>query len=147
VYRKLGWGKYMKKMPIFFCITLLLTISLSGCQEQQAIVSNNLEKINFDSDVLVLVHRSFDIREKNGDIYFVEVELYFKNNLNKMINVTYRVDFCDKQDNIIYTKDFTIINLPANYQLRTPDVFTYEGNNVGRFNHVNLSIIKYDIVQ
>lgn len=138
----------MKKilmLPVI--IILLLTIFLSGCQEQEATVSKTFRNINFDSDVLLLVDNSLDIEKRDDEIYFVEVALYFKNNLNEIVNVTYIVDFCDTNDNVIYSTSLTLAYIPPNHKYTLPDTFSYGGKNVEHFDHININIVDYEIIK
>ena len=139
----------MKNKLIVSCsVILLIILALSGCTstEQKATESKKAEEINFSSDVLQIVNSSVDIQEKNGIIYNVVVTLYFRNLLNNNINVTYVVDFCDKYDNILYSKQYSLKNIPKNYKFYTPDVFSYSGEDIGDFDHVNVRIVNYEII-
>lgn len=139
----------MKNKIIFIGTMFLLTIiAMSGCLENQSTTTNTktFDDINFNSDVLQLVDSNLDIKEENGEIYAVEVELYFKNILTQKINVTYLVDFCDKNDNVLYSKSFTMSYFPPGYTFSTPDIFKYDGENVVYFDHININIESYEFV-
>ena len=137
----------MKSKLIFFgTISVLLTIAISGCLENEAAVSKSHKDINFESDILQLADSTLDVKEENGEIYLVEATLYFKNIFNEKINVTYIVDFCDKNDNVLYSQSFTIGHFPAGHTFTVPDIFKYAGENVADFNHINIAIKEYHAV-
>jgi len=143
-------GKDLKKKLIVGCsIILLIILVVSGCTstQQKATKSKIAKEINFQSDVLQLVNSSVQIQEDKGIIYNVIVTLYFKNLLNNRINVNYVVDFCDKNDNILYSKPYRINNIPENYVFYTPDIFSYNGDNVIDFDHVNVHITNFEIIK
>lgn len=135
-----------KKIIIFGVIIILTMITLVGCEEKSTSVQKNPKDIFFDSDVLMLVGSSLDIREDRGTIIFVEVSLYFKNLLDKTINVEYAVEFCDKNDKVLYSKPYKIRNLPAGYRELSPDVFSYDGENVADFDHINIHVVDYEVI-
>lgn len=139
----------MKKKLLVICsIILLILLALGGCTstEQKATETKKAEEINFTSDVLQIINSSVDIQEDKGIIYNVVVTLYFKNLLNNIINVNYTVDFCDINNNILYSKQYRINNIPKNYIFYTPDVFSYNGENIIDFDHVNIHIVDYEII-
>ena len=137
----------MKNKFVILCIIVILTtLSLCGCNEQKATETKTFEKINFETNVLELVDSSIETLEEGGEILSVTVTLYFKNALNNHVNVTYVVDFCDSNDNILYSKQFDIVNIPRNYIFYTPDVFTYNGEDAYLFDHINIKVTDYEII-
>lgn len=137
-----------KKLIVSCSIILLILLVVSGCTsiQQKATETKKAKEINFQSDVLQLVNSSVDIQKNKGSIYNVVVTLYFKNLLNNKINVTYAVDFCDKSNNIIYNITYNLFNVFPNYRYTSPDVFSYDREKVGSFDHVNVYIVNYKIV-
>ncbi len=136
-----------KKLIIFGVSIILITIAFSGCQEEASTPKEFFENISFDSDILELVNGSLDIIEDNGITTRVEITLYFKNILDEDINVEYMVEFRDKYDNALYNKSYEIKNLPAGYVEMSPDIFSYHGGNVADFDHVNISVPNYEIIE
>jgi len=138
----------MEKKLVFFGVSIvLLTITFSGCQEEATLVENNFEDISFNSDILELVNGSLDITKDKEIITRIEVTLYFKNLLNEDINVEYAVEFCDKNDNVIYYKPYEIKNFPAKYTEASPDIFLFNGENVADFDHVNVRVLSHEVIE
>ena len=137
-----------RKIIVFSVIFLLTALAVSGCVETSTKTDDDklTDEINYDSDILEIVNSSLDVIEENGEILYVEVTLYFRNLLDDFINVIYRVDFCDTNDNAIYSKEYNLNNIPGNYRFKTPDVFSYDGENVGEFDHINVYIVEYEII-
>jgi hypothetical protein len=140
--------KYMKeKIVIISIIILLMTLALSGCfGEQEATKTKETNNINFESDILQIYDSSLDLKKENGEIYKVEAALYFKNNLDAIIKINLTVTFCDINDNIIHTQPYEIRRVLPNYKFVTPSIFTYEGNNVKKFDHININVENYEIL-
>ena len=138
----------MEKKFLFLGVSIiLLTIAFSGCQEEATSVKKTFDKISFDSDILEIVNGSLDITEDKEIITRVEVTLYFKNLLNKDINLEYVVEFCDKNDNVLFEKPYEIINFPAEYTEISPDIFSYNGENVADFDYVNVRVLSYEVIE
>jgi len=136
----------MKKL-IIIIIFLVSILSLSGCLNKSTTVQKKHEYINFKSDVLQLVNSSVDVKEENNVIYKVEANLRFKNIYSERINVTYTVNFCDKDDNKLYGRSFTIENMPAGYVESYGNNFVFSEDNVNNFDHININVIDYEIVK
>jgi len=138
----------MEKKLVFLGIGIILvTIAFSGCQEEATSIEKTFEDISFDLDILELVNGSLDITEDKEIITRVEVTLYFKNLLDEDINVEYVVEFCDKNDNVLYNKSYEIKNFPAEYTEISPDIFLCHGENVAEFDHVNVRVISYEVIE
>jgi hypothetical protein len=138
----------MEKKLVFLGIGIILvTIAFSGCQEEATSIEKAFENISFDSDILELVNGSLDITKDKEIITRVEITLYFKNLLDEDINVEYVVEFCDKNDNVLYDKSYEIKNLPAEYTEMSPDIFLYHEENVADFDHVNIRVISYEVIE
>ena len=138
----------MEKKLVFLGVGIILvTIAFSGCQEEATSIEKTFEDISFDSDILELVNGSLDITEDKEIITRVEVTLYFKNPLDEDINVEYVVEFCDKNDNVLYNKSYEIKNFPAEYTEISPDIFLYHGENVADFDHVNVRVLSYEVIE
>jgi len=138
----------MEKKLVFLGVGIILvTIAFSGCQEEATSIEKTFEDISFDSDILELVNGSLDITEDKEIITRVEVTLYFKNPLDEDINVEYVVEFCDKNDNVLYNKSYEIKNFPAEYTEISPDIFLYHGENVADFDHVNVRVLSYEAIE
>jgi len=136
----------MEKKLVFLGVGIIvLTIAFSGCQEEATSVEKTFEKISFDSDILELVNGSLDITEDKEIITIVEVTLYFKNLLDEEINVEYVVEFCDKNDNVLYEEPYGIKYLPAKYTEISPRMLLYSGENVADFDHVNIRLLSYEL--
>jgi len=136
-----------KKLVLFGVSIVLLTITFSGCQEEATLVEKNFEGIYFNSDILELVNGSLDITKDKEIITRIEVTLYFKNLLNEDINLEYAVEFCDKNDNVLYYKSYEIKNFPAKYTEASPDTFLYNGKNVADFDHVNVHVLSHKVIE
>lgn len=138
----------MEKKLVFLGVGIILvTIAFSGCQEEATSIEKTFEDISFDSDILELVNGSLDITKDKEIITRVEVTLYFKNLLDEDINVEYVVEFCDKNDNVLYDKPYEIKNFPAEYVEMSPDIFLYHGENVADFDHVNVRVLSYEVIE
>jgi len=138
----------MEKKLVFLGVGIILvTIAFSGCQEEATSIEKTFEDISFDSDILELVNGSLDITEDKEIITRVEVTLYFKNPLDEDINVEYVVEFCDKNDNVLYNKSYEIKNFPAEYTEISPDIFLYHGETVADFDHVNVRVLSYEAIE
>ena len=137
----------MKKAIFIFVVSILvLTTILSGCtDDKKAVEKEKAVDISFSSDVLELLDSNVEVREENGKIYFVEVTLYFKSLIDKTANFDYRVDFCDKYDNVLHSRPYSLLNIPANYNIASPDVFSYDGEDTEHFDHVNVYVENYEI--
>ncbi len=138
----------MEKKLVFLGVGIILvTIAFSGCQEEATSIEKTIENISFDSDILELVNGSLGITKDKEIITRVEVTLYFKNLLDEDINVEYVVEFCDKNDNVLYDKPYEIKNFPAEYTEMSPDIFLYHGENVADFDHVNIRVLSYEVIE
>ncbi len=124
--------------------TLIIVLDKSESEEP---VDKTFENIFFYTDILELVNGSLDITEDKEIITRVEVTLYFKNLLDEVIHVEYVVEFCDKNDNVLYDKSYEIKNLPAEYTEMSPDIFLYHEENVADFNHVNVRFLSYEVIE
>ena len=124
---------------------ILMTIVLSGCQEEGTTVKKTFENIYFDSEILELVEGSLNFTDDNGIITKADLMLRFKNILNETISVTFNVEFCDKNDNVLYSKPYSINSFPAGWAERSPNRFSYYGNDVADVDHVNVLIVEYEI--
>ena len=136
-----------KDLLVLGIVIILVTIFFSGCQEEATSVEKTFENIYFYSDILELVNGSVDVTEDREIITKVETTLYFKNLLDETINVTYIVEFCNKNDNVLYNKTYKIKYFPAGYTEILPDVFSYHGENVADFDHVNIRDLNYKIIE
>ena len=138
----------MEKKLVFLGVGIILvTIAFSGCQEEATSVEKTFENISFDSDILELVNGSLDITKDKEIITRVEFTLYFKNLLDEDINIEYVVEFCDKNDNVLYDKLYEIKNFPAEYTEMSPDIFLYYGENVADFDHVDIRVLSYEVIE
>jgi len=143
-----SWVYRMKKKLVFLGVGIILvTIAFSGCQEEATLVDKTFENISFDSEILELVNGSLDITENKEITTRVDVTLYFKNLLDEDISVKYLVEFCDKNDNVLYNKSYEIKNFPAEYTEVSPDSFLYTGQNVADFDHVNVRVLSHEVIE
>ena len=127
---------------------ILASLILAGCQEEGTTTDKKFENVFFESNVLKLVNGTFELRsDKTGIVTQAYVELRFKNILDKDINVTYAVDFCDKNDNIIYSKNYSINYFPAGYTEQLSDPFSYSGEDVMYVDHINIRLLEYKIIR
>jgi hypothetical protein len=125
----------MEKKLVFLGVSIILvTIAFSGCQEEATSVEKTFENISFDSDILELVNGSLDIT-KDKDL------------LDELINVSYVVEFCDNNDNVLYDEPYGIKYLPAEHTEIQPNIFLFHGENVADFNHVNIRVLSYEVIE
>ena len=57
------------------------------------------------------------------------------------------IEFCDKNDNVLFEKPYEIINFPAEYTEISPDIFSYHGENVADFDQVNVRVLSYEVIE
>lgn len=138
----------MEKKLVFLGVGIILvTIAFSGCQEEATSIEKTFEDISFDSDILELVNGSLDITKDKEIITRIEVTLYFKNLLDEDINVSYVVEFCDNNDNVLYDEPYGINYLPAEYTETQPNIFLFHGENVADFDHVDIRVLSYEVTE
>jgi len=135
-----------KKIIIIGAIFISLAITLAGCEEQSTKIENKHKDIFFESDVLAIIDSSVETFKDNGLIRNVEVTIRFQNLLNERITINYALDFCDKENNTLYHKTYTIGNFPPNYIEQSNNIFSYSGEDAYKYDHVNIYIEDYEII-
>ena len=144
-------GIYMKKeMPIIGIGIILMTIALSGCQEEAVTTERTFEGIFFESNILELTNASLDLTKgKDGAIVRAEAIFYFRNKLDKGIaNLKFSIEFCDKNNNVLHSRPYQYNTIfPAGYSESSASRVPYIGDNVGYTDHVNIITTNYNIVE
>ena len=137
----------MKKNTFIFGIgvVLLIIVNLTGCDEKGVEVEEE-NLIFFDSDIVELVESSLDFTKSGGKIVQADVSVRFRNLLDKTINWTYAVKFCDKDDNVHYQDSLIFGNMPPRYIEQSPNIFSYTGDKANYIDHVNVHILDYEII-
>ncbi|MFO7678314.1 MAG: hypothetical protein R6V50_08050 [Thermoplasmatota archaeon] len=122
----------MKKIQciVGICLTLCIVVCLSGCQEQQRDNSEVDERINFESNVLELIHGSY-VAGNNS----VTVNVRFRNPLDTPVKVKIFVEFIDRLDNVLY-EDSIELNLIANHEEQVSNIFEFRGTISNSVDHI-----------
>ncbi len=125
------------KLLIIGCVTLFLTMSFSGCQEEAIVTELN---VVLESDVVEFVNVSF-IKEKNREGIYIQAELtwLFHNIAGRLIDVGIDFDFYDENDVIVYSETKSIARMPANYSETFSPVYNtivLTGNEAQQADHV-----------
>jgi hypothetical protein len=135
-------------------IIIIITLVLSGCQEEN--IQNNIEidkNVNFlsnDIGLLELVNSSLEIlKDDNEEITRVQLLFKFRNLLDKTIrDLSLDISYYDIDDVILFNSTFSYPNIPPNYIETDPSrPKVFEGSGVENFDHVNLRIIDYEIIE
>ena len=143
----------MKNSMFVIALSIILTmIVFSGCQENNnnTNISSDVFFLSEDLQLLEFVNGSLDItKDEEGIITGVEVLFRFKNLLDKAIkNLSIDIAFCNKNNIVLYNYTFEYNILPAGYTEFLPNRSRqFSGGNVADFDHVNIRIIEYEIVE
>jgi hypothetical protein len=140
-------GKYCMKRYIWiiFCITFLITIGLSGCQENSSNNSNSFEGITLESDIVELAHASKEFIKDDNEIIRVEVQYLFKNIAGKDIRFNVFAEFYDKNNNLLNTSSQKEFIIPDGYTETTvlpANIISYDGEDCKQVDHIIIKTIK-----
>ncbi|MBN2065544.1 MAG: hypothetical protein JW771_01900 [Candidatus Thermoplasmatota archaeon] len=138
-----------KQLPAVILGCIILSIVLSGCQEQQATTSNQFEGVSLKSDVVELVEASLDFQvhydydELTDEAIEVrnaaEVKYRFHNIAGKDITVKVTVEFYGAYDNLLYTGGPKTIFLFKDYTDKyispATNIILYKGSKVTEIDH------------
>ena len=131
-----------KRLLVVVVIIFFVTIFFCGCQEQEAIISqNSYEGITFESNVAELIDASLDIHEENNILTRVDVKYLFRNIAGKDLELYVTVEYYDKGDNLLATGGPKIISLPEGYteQVILPaNIISYSGEKVSEVEYVKI---------
>jgi hypothetical protein len=131
-----------KRLLLVILMIFLVTIFFCGCQEKEAITSqNSFEGITFESSVAELVDASLDIHEENNILTRVDVKFLFGNIAGKDLELYVTVEYYDKSDNLLATGGPKIIILPEGYteQVILPaNIISYSGEKVSEIEYVKI---------
>ena len=131
-----------KRLLLVTIMIFFVTIFFCGCQEQEAITSQNSFKgITFESSVAELVNASLDIHEENNILTRVDVKYLFHNIADKDLEIYVTVEYYNKDDNLLATEGPKIISLPEGYteQVILPaNIISYSGEKVSEVEYVKI---------
>jgi len=94
----------MRKHALLVVFSIILAVVvLSGCGgNQTATETDEFENIEFESDIVELVHGQVVKKIDKGILIGIDVEYLFKNIADRDIEVKVNLEFYDKNDNIIF---------------------------------------------
>ncbi len=135
-------------------ILIIITLVLSGCQEENNQNNTDIDKnvifLSKDLGLLELVNSSLEILEDdNEEITKVQLLFKFKNLLDKTIRDLYLdISYYDINDNILFNSTFSYPNIPPNYIETDPSrPQSFESSGVENFDHVEIRIVDYEILE
>lgn len=133
-----------KSLLIYGFGILLITIFLSGCQDQTPVDTNNLENIEFESDIVELAYSNFTKNIQDDKVVSVSVEYLFKNIADRDISINITAEFYDEDNNSLHTGGPNTISLPAGWTEQgispTANRITYDGKDASEVDHVRIIV-------
>ncbi len=140
------------KKKFLIIISIIIIITLSGCQEQKAVTAGEKSgQIKLRSSVVELYESSYNINTKSiKDTYTdkiyeiiesIEVKYLFKNIAGKPVDIEVSAEFYDENNKIVGLGGPRYINLPKDYaeKVYTPqNSIIYAGSNVADVQYVLL---------
>ena len=138
-------GAHMKKNLLLICTgVILITILLSGCQEESNNTEQETKTVFLDSNLVQLIHGNLTFNLDNGIVKSASVEYLFKNLLDRQLELNVSAEFYDKNDNLLETVGTKDIVLPAFYEEQgispLTNIITYDGLNASDVEYVKLII-------
>jgi hypothetical protein len=137
-----GKNRMKNYIWVLFNVILLVTISLSGCQDNSSNNGSSFEGITLESDVVELAQASKEFIKDNNEIIRVEVQYLFHNIAGRDVDFNVIAEFYDKNNNLlntsyppkkfIFLKDYTETGIgPAN-------IISYDGEDCKQVDHIIL---------
>jgi hypothetical protein len=137
----------MKKHVLLVVFSIILAaVVLSGCDgDQTATETDEFGDIEFESDIVELVHGQVVKKIDEGILIGIDVEYLFKNIADRDIEVKVNLEFYDKDDNIIFRGGPKWIVLPDGYtetQLLGANIISYNGKYTKDVDHVKIIAVE-----
>jgi len=136
----------MKKNLLVLGFLIILIISIfNGCQEQKAVETSYLEGIQFESELVELIHSKVIKRTEGEKVLNIDVEYLFKNIADRDINLKVFVEFYDKNNELLYTggpKYINLLNGWAEQGVSPTNIISYSGKQVGKVDHVKIIVLE-----
>ncbi|KYK21538.1 hypothetical protein AYK24_08995 [Thermoplasmatales archaeon SG8-52-4] len=130
---------------IAFCVILLMTIGLSGCQENSSNNGKSFEGIALESDIVELAHASKEFIKDDNEIIRVEVQYLFKNIARRDIQFKVFAEFYDKNNNLLNTssqKEFIIPDGYTETSVLPANIISYDGEDCKQVDHITIKTIE-----
>jgi len=131
-----------KKLLIFGFLIICLILIFSGCQDQKAIENSYLEGIEFDSEIVELIHSEVIKHTQDNKVLSIDVEYLFKNIAGRDLNLKIFVEFYDKDNLLLYTGGPRYIILPAGWieqGVSPTNIISYSGKQANNVDHVKIN--------
>lgn len=137
----------MRKHALLVVFSIILAVVvLSGCGgNQTATETDEFENIEFESDIVELVHGQVVKKIDKGILIGIDVEYLFKNIADRDIEVKVNLEFYDKNDNIIFRGGPKWIVLPDGYtetQVLGANIISYNGKYTKDVDHVKIFAVE-----
>jgi len=133
--------KYVDLMVI---LIVLITLFLSGCQQEGTSTDKNFDNIYLDSDIVELVFSKIILnKDEKGVILGVEVQYRFKNIANRKIDINVYAEFYDKEDNLLTREGPKEITIPKGWTeqgLSPANIINYSGEEAREVDYVNIVV-------
>jgi hypothetical protein len=145
----------MKKLVVISCL-VSISFLFAGCVTQNSDTTEEpFKNISLESNVVELAyanittHTNDDFNEDLEPILVVEkvdVNYLFHNIAGRSVSVSVKVEYYDKNNNLLYTGGpRTINNLPKDYtetNIAGPNTISYDGAHVADVDHVKIIAIE-----
>jgi len=94
----------MKKQLLLIIVSILIiSVFFCGCQETESVKTDKKnDNIYFESNVVALKQSDLILHEEEGKIIRAEVIYLFRNLLKEQVNLEIKVEFYDKNDNLLH---------------------------------------------
>ena len=137
----------MRKHVLLVVFSIILAVVvLSGCGgNQTATETDEFENIEFESDIVELVHGQVVKKIDKGILIGIDVEYLFKNIADRDIEVKVNLEFYDRNDNIIFRGGPKWIVLPDGYtetQVLGANIISYNGKYIKDVDHVKIFAVE-----
>jgi len=140
----------MKKYNVVLVIcSIILLAGLCGCTGFGT-ETQPFSNINYESDVLPIENASIvQIKGSKQQVVGLEFQFRMRNTLDKKIdNIEFQIDFCDKDDNVLQSSPYEYLSpFPADYYERSPNIISFDGPNLDKFDHINMYLVNYEIME
>ena len=134
-----------EKLVISVVFAVLIVLVLSGCQEQTG-ASTGFDGVRLVSSVVEFANASLNVfKDKNDNVYKVEVKYLFHNIAGKDLTVKVTASFYDVDENLIGSGGPKNIRLLEDYTEQSfglANSIVYESDNVERIDHVVLYVVE-----
>jgi hypothetical protein len=135
----------MNKYPCLIGISLILiSIFLSGCQQQGASTDETLDNIFLDSDIVELVYSKMNFNKNEKDVILgIEVQYKFRNIANRNIDINVFAEFYDKEDNLLSRegpKEISISKGWTEQGISPANIINFSGENSSKVEYVKIVV-------